>query len=1521
MEINGQQLFKKCFLTLLLILSFMLVIGNIVKPIDGSSSNYNVAQAADNKTLVFGDSITKGAESNIKSKIKGAKVDGVVGRSYVSGKSDLQSYSKEYNKSGNKVVVGLGTNGGLTKGNINEIKKMFNKADLTFVDTYVSKNAPGYVQDQTKSTNAALKSSGVDVINWSSSAKKYLGADGVHPNANGSKEFANLIAEGIKGSSSKESKDDDEKESKDDEGDGPGRSYASYVFDKTDDNQSMLYFKSDAPAGTASVETTVNKAIHDSNGNLLQKGLKGFKALFEDDKSKYNKGGGEGLKYATFLKTLHDWNLYHTYTNQLEVGAGIVTKIFIGIYGAFLIGLVWLAKALDALIIAFAKLMDSLNIFKYFAPGGKLPKGPLQGLQPLLDLFQGMGQLALIALAIGLAFLMVFTIIGVGKARNRGGYFIKGFALKMLQAFAIVGLPLMLAGFLTSFSQAVINGGKDGFVTSNVDKIPKNYIVDTSGWVKGSIKNVDQSKGINGGYVLKKGSADWPTSGAKSVTKNIPDDKFVKAINDISGDNKSGDQLLNEWRTADTFTPGDLDTMYKVSKEDKENFWNKDEKRLFQFKLAPESEKVKAFTGKDGMVSLDLNEVSIRTASLVGNTAFGVFLNGAMMGVQITCIVFVSIALLTAVMMGVFKSVMLLATNVVKAQLGSAQAFLGVLSTCIMLLVTVFTAFIIIGLYANLSQSLTSSITHSINDSLAKNTPGVIKQVIQALVTVFVYVLTVFLAFKMRAAIVQGTQQFLTRMMEHAGIDVTGRHTGHQPAGVNALSEMAGANDDGQGMVSGTASSLRAGMAGSGKSALESMQDNDYSLGAAGTAMKDGLGAMVGKAGEKANERAQREGEDDKTLTGKISGKLAEGLNAINDKIAEGNEGAILDAQENEASNVEDAMSDADKARDNLDKLKQQRDEAEANGASAEELEAMDADIEDAEKELARLENDEAQSAENLAKVGGGDELADESAEATLQDEQDAQHELAQAKRDLQNLEADREDLIADNASQEEIDSIDQQIANAKARVSDAEDKLSMVQNRGDGVIDRNNLDNSENDIIAAQQGLRNAEKSYQSALDTGNLDGNDVSKMQNTAKGFAADLDKMEQTGSQKLAGEQEKLAAMERVNSHGGSFTQQDTSNVASSVKNATSEVANASSKLKQLESSGGSKADIRTAKQNLTNAKANLSGAESVQQAVQSGKVTSQAISSQQQRVSQLETKANQAQQRLTKLKEQQANGVSISKGSIQEAQKQVQQTQSQLSGARSIMNGLNAQRLTGGQVSKEGLMQQRSVVKNQKATVDKIKQASQDMNNVMGSKTLNKKAMSSFINASNLVRTNAATNTQQAQANYDQQNKELGKLRKLYSKPGSNISMAQITRKENAVKESAGQLKQAQLKEKAVQQDISGIKTTGSKMSQNIQNAATHVQSSKRNLSQRQARYKQLGRVGGINKSTISRIQQGIKEDKANLQANAVHNRDSYAAKHFRDRKRGIYNKAMYRKQNQNSLKQGRNRNSLNSRNGA
>lgn len=1516
METNGQQLFKKCFLAILLVLSCMLVLGNLVKPIDGSSSNYNVAHAADNKTLVFGDSITKGAEGNIKSKIKGAKVDGVVGRSYASGKSDLQGYAKEYNKSGNKVVVGLGTNGGLTKGNINEIKKMFNKADLTFVDTYVSKNAPGYVQDQVKSTNAALKSSGVDVINWSSSAKKYLGADGVHPNANGSKEFANLISEGIKADSSKKSNDDKEKESKDDDKkkDKVSKSYASFIFDEAGKNESMLYFNSDVAPGTPSVETAVNRSIDENKGNAFVNGAKKFINWAKDDKENlFKTTGGEGLKYATFLKTLHDWNLYHTYTNQLEVGTGVVSKIFIGLYGAFLIGLVWIAKALDTLILEFAKLMDSLNIFKYFAPNGKLPKGPLQGLQPLLDLFQGVGQLALIALAVGLAFLMVFTIIGVGKARNRGGYFLKGFAGKMLQAFAIVGLPLMLAGFLTSFSQAVIQGEKDGggFVTSNVDEIPKSYIVDTAGWVKGSLKNVDTSNGINGGYVLKRGSAEFPTSGADSVKKNIPNDKFVQAINDISGDKKSGEQLLNEWRTADTFTPKDLDTMYKVSDNDKEGIWGNDNKRLFQFKLAPESDKVKAFSGKDGVVSLDLNEVSIRTASLAGNSALGVFLNGFEMGVQITCIVFVSIALLSAILMGVFKSIMLLGTNVVKAQLGSIQALLGVLSTCIMLVVTVFTAFIIIGLYANLSYELSSSITNSIDKSLAKNTSGTVKQVINTGITVFVYILTVFLAFKMRAAIVQGTQQFLTRLMERAGIDVTGRQTGHQPAGVNALSDMAGANDDGQGLVTGTASSLRSGMVGSGKSALDSMRDRDFSLGAAGAAMKDGFGAMTSEASQRAGERADKEGKDDQTLTGKISGKLAKGLDAINDKIAEGNEGDILDAQESEAASLDDAMSDADKARDNLDKLKQQRDEAEANGASAEDLEAMDADIEEAETELAKLENAEASNAENLAQVGGGDELADESAEATVRDEQDAQHELAQAKRDLQNLEADKEDLIADNASQEEIDAIDQQIANAKARVSDAEDKLGMVQNRGDGVIDRNNLDNSENDIIAAQQGLRNAEKSYQSALDTGNLDGNDVSKMQNTAKGFAADLNKMEQSGSQKLAGEQEKLAAMERVNNHGGSFTQQDSSNVASSVKNATNEVADASSKLKQLESTGGSKADIRTAKQNLTNAKAKLSGAESVQQAVKTGKVTSQALSSQQQRVSQLETKANQAQQRLTKLKEQQANGVSISKGSIQEAQKQVQQTQSQLSGARSVMNGLNAQRLTGGQVSKEGLMQQRSVVKNQKATVDKIKQASQDMNNVMGSKTLNKKAMSSFINASNLVKTNASTQTQQAQANYDQQNKELSKLRKLYSKPGSNISMAQITRKQNAVKESEGQLKQAQLKEKAIQQDISGVKATGSKMSQNIQDAATNVQSSKRNLSQRQARYKQLGRVGGMNKSTISRIQQGIKEDKANLQEHVDHNKNSYAAKKFRDRKRGVYNKAMYRKQN--SLKQGRNRN--------
>lgn len=155
------------------------------------------------------------------------------------------------------------------------------------------------------------------------------------------------------------SKKSDSEDKKDQKSNNVSKSYAAFVFDNADKNQSMFYFASDAPKGAPSVESVVNYANQNTGGKGVFTKAKDFISDFFKDsgKGKFDSReykGGQGLAYASFLKTLNDWGLYHTYTNSLQVGKGVVGDLFVGGYGAFLVGLIWIAKSLDSIMVAFA---------------------------------------------------------------------------------------------------------------------------------------------------------------------------------------------------------------------------------------------------------------------------------------------------------------------------------------------------------------------------------------------------------------------------------------------------------------------------------------------------------------------------------------------------------------------------------------------------------------------------------------------------------------------------------------------------------------------------------------------------------------------------------------------------------------------------------------------------------------------------------------------------------------------------------------------------------------------------------------------------------------------------------------------------------------------------------------------------------------------------------------------------------------------------------------------------------------
>ena len=74
------------------------------------------------------------------------------------------------------------------------------------------------------------------------------------------------------------------------------KAYASYLFKDSSGNETLMYYKNQTQAS----DKTVEKKIDDEVSQ------------------------GKGKPYATFLNTLYNWNLYKTYTNQVDVGLSLI---------------------------------------------------------------------------------------------------------------------------------------------------------------------------------------------------------------------------------------------------------------------------------------------------------------------------------------------------------------------------------------------------------------------------------------------------------------------------------------------------------------------------------------------------------------------------------------------------------------------------------------------------------------------------------------------------------------------------------------------------------------------------------------------------------------------------------------------------------------------------------------------------------------------------------------------------------------------------------------------------------------------------------------------------------------------------------------------------------------------------------------------------------------------------------------------------------------------------------------------
>ena len=148
--------------------------------------------------VIVGDSLTVDIGEKFQELYPGAVIDGKIGRQLYVAIEEAKNYS-QYNNENSAIIFQLGTNGPFTESQIEELLKVFDKADIYFVNIKVPRAWEKTVNTALK--EAKEKHSNVNIIDWytvANSSKDLFEPDRVHLNQNGIAEMVSLIQKNLK---------------------------------------------------------------------------------------------------------------------------------------------------------------------------------------------------------------------------------------------------------------------------------------------------------------------------------------------------------------------------------------------------------------------------------------------------------------------------------------------------------------------------------------------------------------------------------------------------------------------------------------------------------------------------------------------------------------------------------------------------------------------------------------------------------------------------------------------------------------------------------------------------------------------------------------------------------------------------------------------------------------------------------------------------------------------------------------------------------------------------------------------------------------------------------------------------------------------------------------------------------------------------------------------------------------------------------------------------------------------------
>lgn len=164
---------------------------------DDKNDNKNTEKKY-SSVVVIGDSLTVDIGEKFQEVYPGAVIDGKIGRQLYVAVEEAKGYS-QYNNENSAIIFQLGTNGPFTESQIEDLLKVFDKADIYFVNIKVPRAWEKTVN--TALQEAKEKHSNVKIIDWytvASSGKDLFEPDRVHLNQTGVTEMVMLIQKNLK---------------------------------------------------------------------------------------------------------------------------------------------------------------------------------------------------------------------------------------------------------------------------------------------------------------------------------------------------------------------------------------------------------------------------------------------------------------------------------------------------------------------------------------------------------------------------------------------------------------------------------------------------------------------------------------------------------------------------------------------------------------------------------------------------------------------------------------------------------------------------------------------------------------------------------------------------------------------------------------------------------------------------------------------------------------------------------------------------------------------------------------------------------------------------------------------------------------------------------------------------------------------------------------------------------------------------------------------------------------------------